>query len=268
MNDAKIFKALHDTSNPLLLPNAWDAASARIIEQAGFPAIATTSAGVAWAIGYPDGEAIGVAEMVEAVRRIARVVHVPVTADFEAGYTADIDGLVRNVGSVLEAGAVGINLEDWNPESDAFFPLDIACARIDAVKRRFGDAIFVNARTDVYLKPGEPRQQYETAVARLRAFVEARADGVFAPGTADPDTIAAIAGAVNAPLNVLANKSHWSVAQFKQLGVARISLGGRVALRILGETRAVARQIRESGMFAFLDDSNMLSYAEADGLFR
>src|SRR5579864_6982686 len=261
---AAAFKGLHDKSHPLVLPNAWDAASARIIEGAGFDAIATTSAGVAWSLGYRDGERAPIEEMVAVAGRIARVVRVPVSADFEAGYSANIDGLLKNVEAVVKAGAVGINLEDWNPAAEDYFSIDVACARITAVKGRFADSLFVNARTDQYLHPGEPKQQYEHAVRRLQAYVDAGADGVFAPGVLDDDTVAGVANSVPAPLNVLGNKPAYTVTHLQSLGVARISLGARVTLWVMGKVKALARDLRDSGAFEFLGDRTLMTHADAD----
>lgn len=261
------FKKLHDKSHPLVLPNAWDAVSARIMEDAGFEAIATTSAGVAWSLGYRDGEAAPLGEMVAAVGRIARVVRIPVSADFEAGYSADIDSLLKNVEAVMKAGAVGINLEDWNPAAEGYFSIETAYARVRALKERFGVSLFINARTDQYLHPGDPKRQYEEAARRLGAFVDAGADGVFAPGLLDDETIAKLSNSVAAPLNVLANKATYTVAHLQSLGVARISLGARVTLLTMGNVKAIAKNLRESNSFEFLADRNVMTHAEANALF-
>ena len=266
MSTARSFASLHDRAHPLVLPNAWDAISARIFEAEGFPAIATTSAGVAFALGYRDGEKADVDEMIGAIRRIARVVRVPLTADFEAGYANDIETLVASVERVVEAGAVGINLEDWNARAGALFPLDEATARIRALKERFADTLFVNARTDTYLRDAFADEYLlEETLLRLHAFVAAGADGVFVPGVADAETIGKLAAGVTAPLNVLAGPQTPRVAELQKLGVARVSTGSGPMRRVMGVTRDIARELRERGTFSFTREPGV-EYPEANRL--
>ena len=251
-----------------MLANVWDAASARVVEAAGAPAIATSSAGMAWSLGYADGECVDVDEMLAAVRRVVRVVRIPVSADMEAGY-GGIDELVGVMGRLRETGAVGVNLEDWDVHANALFPLDVACERVAAVKSRCGDALFVNARTDVYLQQvGDAATRFDATVARLRAFVAAGADGVFVPGVVDAETIGRLATAVDAPLNILAGPGSPTVAEHAALGVARISTGSGPARRILGEMRAIARELSRAGTFTFATDPNAMQYAEINALLQ
>lgn len=262
------FAALHQRGNPVVLANVWDAASARVVEEAGSPAIATSSAGMAWSLGYADGECVDVDEMLAAVRRIVRVVRVPVSADMEAGY-GGIDAFVAVMERVRDAGAAGVNLEDWDVHANALFPLDVARARVAAVKARVGASLFVNARTDVYLHDvGDEASRFDATVARLRAFVEAGADGVFVPGVDDADTVRRLAAAVDAPLNILAGPGSPSVAELAALGVARISTGSGPARRILGEMREIVRELAQRGTFDFSVHPNAMQYAEINALFR
>ncbi|HEY8313900.1 MAG TPA: isocitrate lyase/phosphoenolpyruvate mutase family protein [Candidatus Baltobacteraceae bacterium] len=264
----KTFAELHDKTAPFILPNAWDAASARIFEDAGFPAVATSSAGAAWSLGYADGEAVDASEMIAAIARIARAVRVPVTADIEAGYASDVGGLLETIGAILDAGAVGINLEDWNSHADEPFPIETACARIEAIKTKTGDRLFVNARTDTYLRQlGDSATRFEETARRMRAFAAAGADGVFVPGVADTDTIRALAAASDLPLNVLAGPATPPLATLRELGVARVSVGSGPALRILGLTRAIARGLLDHQNFDFIREKPTLSYDEANALF-
>ncbi|HYZ16811.1 MAG TPA: isocitrate lyase/phosphoenolpyruvate mutase family protein [Candidatus Acidoferrum sp.] len=262
------FKALHRRGDPLVLPNAWDAVSARLFEMAGFPAVATTSAGVAYALGYADGEQVDVDEMIAAIRRIVRSVRVFVTADVEAGYGGSIDDLLAIMERVRATGVVGVNVEDWDVRTGAPFPLDTARARIAAIKDRFGDALFLNARTDLYLQEvGDPATRFDAVVERLRAFVDAGADGVFVPGVSDGATIARLAGAVDAPLNILAGTATPAVAELAALRVGRVSVGSWPIRRVMGEVRAIAAELAEKGTFEFTRDAHTIPYAEMNALF-
>ncbi|MEU7527100.1 isocitrate lyase/phosphoenolpyruvate mutase family protein [Saccharothrix sp. NPDC042600] len=233
---AKLFRDLH-TGPALVLPNAWDAASARLVEHAGAAAVATTSAGVSWSLGAADGGHLDRAAAVEAVARVVRAVSVPVTADVEDGY-GDLAGTVR---AVLAAGVVGVNVED----SAGGRLVDVAehAARLREVREVAADAgvdLFVNARIDVYFF-GD--RTVETVLRRAEAFLAAGADGVFVPGVADPDTIAALAREIDAPLNVMAGPGSPSVAELAALGVARVSVGQGIAEAAYGVALDSARRL-------------------------
>jgi 2-methylisocitrate lyase-like PEP mutase family enzyme len=213
---AAALRALHVPGDPLILPNAWDAATARVVAAAGFPAVATTSSGVAEALGYEDGEQTPVDEMLAAVARIARAVDVPVTADLEAGYGLDGGELARRL---LEAGAVGLNFEDTDHANHpALQPIDAQAARIAAIKA--GGDLVLNARIDVHLRGGGTAE----ALDRVRAYRDAGADCVYPIGVADEATIAAFVE-TGVPVNVLLRPGAPPVARLAELGVARISLG-------------------------------------------
>jgi 2-methylisocitrate lyase-like PEP mutase family enzyme len=262
------FKDLHRSGDPLVLPNAWDAVSARLFEMAGFPAVGTTSAGVAYALGYADGEQVDVDEMIAAIRRIVRSIRVFVTADVEAGYGGSIDDLLAVVDRVHATGVAGVNVEDWDVRSNAPFPLETARARIAAIKERFGDTLFLNARTDLYLQEvGDAATRFDAVVERLRAFVAAGAHGVFVPGVADAETIGRLAAAVDAPLNILAGTATPPVAELAGLGVGRVSVGSWPIRRVMGEVRAIAAELAETGTFEFTRDPRTIPYAEMNALF-
>jgi 2-methylisocitrate lyase-like PEP mutase family enzyme len=213
---ADALRALHVPGEPLILPNAWDAATARLVEQAGFPAVATTSSGVADALGYEDGELTPAGEMLAAVGRIARAVAVPVTADMEAGYGIDPGDLARRLAA---AGAVGLNLEDTDhAHHPALQPIDEQARRIAAVKA--GADLVLNARIDVHLRGGDTGE----ALRRARAYREAGADCVYPIGVVDEEVIAAFVD-TGVPVNVLLRPGAPPVERLAELGVARISLG-------------------------------------------
>lgn len=248
--------ALHVPGKPLVLPNAWDAGSAKLIVAEGYPAIATTSAGVAFSYGYPDGEAIPRADMIEAVGRIAAAVAVPVTADVEAGYGPSPEHVAATVRDLLAVGVVGGNFEDGGGgPKPRMIDIDVACARI-AAARAAADAagvrFVVNARTDALLL-ADKASAVDEAIVRLNAYRKAGADSLFAPFTADPVVIGKIAKAVSGPLNIILQPTI-TVVQMAELGVARISLGGHVSRAALAIVRRAARELRESGTCAFAKD--------------
>src|ERR1700739_1613625 len=226
---ANAFRAMH-RGKSTVLPNAWDVASARIFENAGFGAIATTSAGVAFTLGYPDGEKISREEMLARVARIARAVKVPVAADLEAGYGQRPEDAARAAREAIEAGAVGMNLEDGT--GDGAHPvaeLSLQLERIRAVREaalKTGVLLVLNARTDVYLaKVGDSAKRYDETVRRLVAFRDAGADCVFVPGLTHAETIRQIVQDVKCPVNILAVPGTPSAPELEKLGVARVTVG-------------------------------------------
>jgi 2-methylisocitrate lyase-like PEP mutase family enzyme len=255
---AKDLLALHSGDNPLILPNVWDAASARIIEDAGFPAIATSSAGVAFSLGYRDGEKIPREEMLTAVARIAHAVRVPVTADVEAGYGPTPADAARTARAVVEAGAVGMNLEDATGDSEQpLVELPLQLEKIRAVRETAESLrvpLVLNARTDVYLQQvGAPGTRYDEAIRRLRAFRDSGADCVFVPGLADAPTIERVVSDLQHPVNILAGPGSLSVAELRKLGVARISLGSGPMRAALGLLRRLAEELRSAGTYQLME---------------
>ncbi len=264
---AEALRRLHAGPRALILANAWDVASARLVEAAGFPAIATSSAGVAFALGYPDGERISRAEMLDMVRRIARAVKVPVTADVEAGYGATAQAAAETARGVVAAGAVGMNLED--ARDGRLLPLELQVERVRAA-RGAGDAagvpLVINARTDAF-GVGElaDAQRAEEAIRRANAYLRAGADCAFVPFVADRAVIARLAGEIQGPLNVLGTPDSPPVAELERLGVRRISIGGGLARAAYGRARRLAIEVRETGTFQSLREGTV-SYAEMQRL--
>lgn len=262
---------LHRPGRPLVLVNAWDAGSARVVAGAGAAAIATGSAGVAFALGRPDGERLGREEMLGVVRSVASAVAIPVTADMEAGYAATPEGVAGTVARVLEAGAVGVNLEDVDPAGahDALVGLDDQLARLRAARERAdheGVHLVVNARCDVYLaRVGAAEARLATAVERGNAYLEAGADCVFVPAVTDAPTIAALVAGIHGPVNVLATPGSPPVAELAGLGVARISLGSWPARAAITLLSRIAREVLEDGTYDALGGA--LTYPEAQRLF-
>ena len=268
---ATIFRALHAGPEILLLPNVWDVASARIIEESGYKAIATSSAGIAFALGYPDGQKISRAEMLESVTRIVRAVKVPVTADVEAGYGDNPEDAARTARAVIEAGAVGMNLEDATGDPEhPLVDLPLQLEKIQSVKqaaRELKVPLVLNARTDVYLlQVGDAGKRYNESLRRMQAFRDAGADCVFLPGVRDQETIRRMVADLACPLNILAGPGSPSVPELHKLGVARISLGSGPMRAAMGVLRRIVDELKSTGTYAAMEGAP--SHAEMNRLFE
>src|SRR5262245_31894577 len=252
---AEAFHAMHAGTSPLILLNAWDAASAAVFARAGAAALGTTSAGVAWSAGYPDGERIGFADLLRTVSNICRVVELPVSVDIERGFGADPGEVARNVAEVIDAGGIGINIEDGiDPATNGLWPAPIAAERIAeirAVANARGVPLFINARTDVYfLRAQDPERRFEEAAGRLNLYARAGADSAFAPGLTDTTEIARLVARLVLPLNVYAGYAGVPpIAQLAAAGVRRISVGCGPLQGLLGQAGEMAREILEQGSY-------------------
>ena len=258
IDKANQFRQLHRGPRALVLANVWDVASARIIQSAGFPALATTSAGIAFSLGYPDGQKISREEMIARIARIARAVDVPVSADIEAGYGHTPEDAARITRELIETGAIGMNLEDRTGESDrSLLEIAVAVEKIKAVRAVANELqvpIVINARTDVYLQPGgDPQMQYPEALRRLLAYRDAGADCVFAPGVKDPEVIGHLVRDLQCPLNILAMPGSPTIPELEAMGVARVSLGSGPMRATLGLLVRMAEELKASGTYGALD---------------
>ena len=267
---AEAFRAMHDRSRILVLPNAWDAMSARVIEEAGARAIATTSAGVAFSVGYPDGEAIPRDEMIAAIARIARVTTIPVSADIESGFAHDAREVAETVRRVIDAGAVGINLEDQvHDGSRSLYDLDVAVERVRAAREAADSAgvpIVINARTDVYLLgTGEPDTRFDHAIRRANAYRKAGADCLFLPAVARRADIERIVPALDGPLNLLAFPGIPTVLELESLGVARLSVGTQLTLKAMAALTKTVTELLGTGTYESMLESTT-TYADANRL--
>ena len=279
---AERLRALHLGGEILVLPNAWDAMSARVFESCGFGAVATTSAGIAYALGYPDGERLTRDEMAEATARVARAVEAPVSADVEAGYGPSPEAAAETARAVIEAGAVGLNLEDAADPAppgtgarggEEAFPLADLEGQLEKIRavvevgRKAGVPLVVNARTDIYWRSvGEPEWRFSETVRRVNAFLAAGADCTFVPGVGDAGTITALAGEIRGPLNVLAGPGMPPVAELAGLGVRRISVGSGPTRAAMGLVRRMGRELLEEGTYASITEG-AIPYPEANRLF-
>jgi 2-methylisocitrate lyase-like PEP mutase family enzyme len=251
---ADLLRSLHLDGPPLLLANAWDVASAAVIAATGAPAVATTSAGVAWSLGIPDGNVLGRRLAVELIARVVRAVEVPVTADIEGGFADDPAGVGETIHAVVDAGAVGINIEDVAPgRDDALRPTDDQARRVEAARiaaAADGVRLFINARVDTYLRlVGDPAGRLDETAVRAQAYLAAGADGIFVPGVVDPDTIRQLVSAIPAPLNILVGPGGPTVSKLEELGVRRVSLGSSVAAAAYAVADRAARELAGSGTY-------------------
>lgn len=266
---AQRFRALHDRRRVLLLPNAWDAGSARVFEALGFDAIATTSGGVAWSLGYADGERAPLEEVIHAIRRIVRVVSLPVSVDFEAGYGESPQAVADSVRAVIDAGAAGINLED-GIRHESLRDVDDAARRIAAARgaaRDMGVPIFINARVDTWIVGGgaSVTDRIDETLRRARAYLAAGADGIYPIALADPAAIARLCAEIDAPVNVGARAGLPDLAELGRLGVARVSTATRLATFALSAARSAAMELRQSGRVDHLETA--FGYADMQKLF-
>jgi 2-methylisocitrate lyase-like PEP mutase family enzyme len=253
---ANLFRDLHRGPKILVLPNAWDVASARILENAGVAAIATTSAGVAFTLGYSDGQKISREEMLGVVARIAAKVKIPVSADIEAGYGSRPEDAALTARAVIEAGAVGLNLEDRTGDRQ-LVDLSLQLEKIAAVRessRKMGVPLVLNARTDVYLlEVGQPEARFDEAVKRLTAFRDAGADCLFAPGIRDLEVISRLVRELEFPVNILAGPGSPSIPELEKIGVARVSLGSSTMRATLGLLQRIAEELQTTGTYDELE---------------
>ncbi|MCC6146453.1 MAG: isocitrate lyase/phosphoenolpyruvate mutase family protein [Anaerolineaceae bacterium] len=263
------FRALHDRSRVLLLPNAWDAGSALVFASLGFDAIATTSGGVAWSLGYPDGEQAPLDEVIAAIRRVVRVTPLPVSVDFEAGYGDSPGAVAASVRKLIDTGIAGINLED-GVRHERLRDIGDAAQRIAAARQaahQAGVPIVINARVDTWIIGGSASEaaRIEETLRRAHTYLEAGADCIFPIALGKPEVIARLCTEIEAPVNISARAGLPNLAELGRLGVARVSTATRLAMMALSAARDAAGQLQSSGCFDGLDAA--LGYESIQGLF-
>lgn len=259
------FHALH-ASGCFVIPNPWDAGSAKVLAHLGFPALATTSSGFAWSVGRPDNH-VSLAAALDHFRCVASAVDVPVNGDFEGGFAAEPDGVASNVAAALETGIAGLSIEDST--GDAGRPLhefSLAVERIRAAREAIdagGKGVLLTGRSEGFIV-GHP--DIDETVRRLCAYADAGAECLYAPGIRSREEVAAVVAAVAPrPVNVLVGSGFATVAELAELGVRRISVGGALARAAWSGFLEAAREIRERGTFTRLGDA--VPFAEIDGMF-
>ena len=251
---AETLRALHHDEQPLVLVNVWDVAGAKILQELGFPAVATASAGIAASLGFEDNEEIGRELMLETVARIAQSVDVPVSADLEAGYGPTVEDAVATARGAIEAGAAGLNFEDSAHKDTAIlYDADVQAERIRAIRdtgKKAGVPLVINARTDVYFRTELPDdEKYRESLRRAKLYVKAGADCIYILGVKDEKAIASLVRSVPAPINVLALPDAPPIARLAELGVKRISFGPRPMRHAMTAFREAAEHVRDLGVF-------------------
>jgi 2-methylisocitrate lyase-like PEP mutase family enzyme len=259
-----IFRRLHSNTTPLRLANAWDAGSARLFESEGAAAVASTSAGVAWALGYRDGRFLPVNEVVAAASRMARVLSVPLSFDIENGYSDEPRMVADTVMRLVDLGIAGINIEDGSDKPT------LLASKIEAIRSavsKAGADLFVNARSDVFLASlVEKRKLVEESIERGKLYAAAGADGLFVPGIVQAEHIKAVADGVALPLNAMAWPNLADAADLGKLGVRRLTAGSGISQVLWGKAAALAREFLQSGRSERLSEASM-PYQQLQGLF-
>jgi len=273
---AEDFRALHHGKRILILPNGWDVPSARLFEDAGFPAIATSSAGMLVSLGYPDGEVIGRTEFVSAVGRIARVLSVPLSADVVAGFGKTTKEVLVTVKAILKTGAVGINIEDFTHATKKLYPIERQVENLKAIRKlgeTTGIPLVINARTDALrFAEGDEGARLKEAVRRATAYRDAGADCVYPMGLVDADSITNFVKALDFPINVMVRKSLPPISELQRLGIARVSFGPSPSYAAMGLLKRAAKEVLEKGTYENLiegaitfDELNALAVPRSQG---
>jgi 2-methylisocitrate lyase-like PEP mutase family enzyme len=255
---AEAFRSLHHGEHILILPNCWDVPSARVFEEAGFPAIATSSAGIMVSLGYPDGEQIPKGEYFAAVARVAKVLSVPLSVDTVAGFGGSPKEVAQTAKTVIKLGGVGVNIEDFAHEKRTLFPLESQIQKVKAVReagRSLGVPLVINARTDAFrYARGDEKARLDEAIRRASAFRDAGADCVYPMGVADAASITQFVRALDFPVNVMARPGLPGIAELERMGVARVSLGPTPSYAAMGLLKRIARELLEKGTYQSLLD--------------
>ncbi|WP_260412507.1 isocitrate lyase/phosphoenolpyruvate mutase family protein [Alkalihalobacillus sp. TS-13] len=266
MNKEKSFRHLHKDSSTFVLPNAWDVISAKMFEEGGFRAIGTTSAGIAASLGYRDGQQLPIDKMIAVVECIVNAVDVPVSADIEAGYGNTAEEVVRTVQKILNAGAVGINIEDGT--GDLQHPINDLSSQtemISAIKefcKENDEALFINARTDLYwLKIGDPSTRFQMALERVKAYEEAGADCIFVPGLHDKETIQKLRSEVSCSINLLVHPYLPSLKELSEIGIERVSTGSAPFRATVTLLKKMSEEINNDQTFHEMT-GGVLTYSE------
>lgn len=269
---AKSFHSLHHQDEIFVLPYVWNGGSARIFEKQRFKAVSTTSAGIAYSMGYSDGENLPFEDLLRVTREIIRAVDLPVSVDMESGYGESILEVVENVRCIIEAGAVGINIEDgYNLDTPYLEDLDLQVAKIKALSKlreEMDIPFFINARTCVFwLKIGTPRERIEEAVKRGNAFKDAGADCFFIPGGLTKEEIQILVEEVDSPINIIANPIFNSLDELSKLGVKRMCIGSGASRASMEKIIHIARELYEENSIETILQCKFF-YSDANSFFK
>jgi 2-methylisocitrate lyase-like PEP mutase family enzyme len=267
---AEFFRSLHDGTKILVLPNAWDVASARLFENMGFPAVATSSAGMLVSLGYPDGEDIGRESFLSAVKRISSVLSVPLSVDSVSGFGTTPKEIEITIKGLIEAGAIGLNIEDFDHKTKKLFPIERQVEKLKAIKKvgnSMNVPIVINARTDAlrYADGGEA-EKFDETVSRAISYRDVGVDCVYPMGLTERTLISRFVRAVdNFPINVMIRKGLPTINELKSLGVARVSFGPAASYATMALLKRISKQVLENGTFSLLVD-DAISFDELNSL--
>jgi len=253
MNKLQNFKKMHDSDDLLLLPNAWDLLSALVLAQSGFKAIATSSWGVANALGYSDGEKIEFKQLFTLINKMTSLIDIPVSVDIESGYSDDIKVIADNVLKLADIGAVGINIEDSSKDNTTLISTTKHCQILERIRSELDNNgysdFFINARTDTYFLLDNPLSE---TINRSKAYLESGANGIFVPGLSSDEDISNLIGAVNAPINVMSLPHLTDIKHLEKLGVKRFSTGPALSNAVISfiesESKLLLNQQRTEGL--------------------
>ena len=265
---ANLFTALHKQAKMFVLPNAWSTGSALIFQKQGFAAVATSSAAIAYDLGYSDGEDMAFEDLLRIVEKMANRLDIPLSVDFERGYGESAEEVRENARQLLLAGAVGINIEDGLPDG-SLTPLPVQLDKIRALsslKEELDIDFVINARTCAYwLNVGDDKEKLQIATERGNAFVQAGADCIFIPGNMTVATLSKLVTQIPAPINALLNRQFSDFRQLARTGVRRLSVGSSPARAIYGKLITLAEKLRQGDASGLLD--TRFSYDEANHYF-
>lgn len=265
----KKFYTMHKKEGMFILPNVWNPGSAVVFEKEGFEAVATTSAGVAYALGYPDGEDITFEDLAMCVRLITNRINIPLSVDFERGYSEYVDEVVEHALILIEAGACGFNIEDGKSDG-SIDKLEHILAKIEALhelKKEINLDFVINARTCCYwLKIGDEKERLETAIQRGNAFIEAGADCVFVPGVMGASTVEALVRGINGPVNIVLNSGYRDFEGLEKMGVKRLSVGSAPVRSTYNHLIQLARELKEKDVQKLL--AHDFAYGKANAYFK
>jgi 2-methylisocitrate lyase-like PEP mutase family enzyme len=267
---AEFFQKLHRSGRVLILPNAWDVPSARVFENAGFPAVATTSAGLAVSLGYPDGEKISRKDMLATVRRITKTLTIPLSADIESGFGSSTSEMLETVKGVIDAGGIGINIEDIADFGlKTLWPIEKQVQRIREIRRladSMGIPLVINGRTDAYrLGQSDEPKKLEEAILRSNAYGEAGADCTYPIGITDRESIRKVVSMVNYPVNVMARPGLPPLSELQEIGVARVSIGPFGIYATMGLLKKISSELLDKGTYRSLTEG-AINLAELNSL--
>lgn len=266
---AEQLREMHN-NGMLYLPNAWNGGSARIFEKEGFKAIGTTSAGIAYSLGYEDGEKISFEHIIRVVKEIISITDIPLTVDIERGYGESDIQVQKNVEEIISLGAVGINIEDGIPQENQVDTIEEFIRKIKAIvdlREKIGIPFVINARTDIYLlNIGDEQEKMEKTIERAQRLKEIGADCIFIPGALDEETIIKLREKIDMPINLFVHNAFSNCRRLEEIGINRLSSGSAVVRSAFNKVKELSNEFGDSKVNGLLEHD--FNYGEANSYFR